>query len=100
MLSERNNEPSDAQRMYLINSTEVRQRIENSPHLSSIFDAAGGDRGRLMADTYVLLLSRRPTALEQSAAEEYLQTRASQGRGAFNDLAWALVNSKEFLCRH
>jgi len=100
MLSERNNEPSDAQRMYLINSTEVRQRIENSPHLSSIFDAAGGDRGRLIADTYVLLLSRRPTALEQSAAEEYLQTRASQGRGAFNDLAWALVNSKEFLCRH
>lgn len=100
MLSERNNEPSDAQRMYLINSTDVRQKIENSPQLSSIFDAAGGDRSRLIGDTYLLLLSRRPTASEQSAAEEYLQTRASQGRGAFNDLAWALVNSKEFLCRH
>ena len=100
MLSERNNEPSDAQRMYLINSTEVRQRIENSPHLSGILDAAGGDRSRLIEDTYMLLLSRHPTALEQSAAEEYLQSRGSQGRGAFNDLAWALVNSKEFLCRH
>ena len=94
------NEPSDAQRMYLINSTEVRQRIENSPHLSGILDAAGGDRSRLIEDTYMLLLSRHPTALEQSAAEEYLQSRGSQGRGAFNDLAWALVNSKEFLCRH
>ncbi len=100
MLSERNNEPSDAQRMYLINSTEVRQRIENSRLLSDIYDASEGDSDRLVSDTYLLLLSRRPTPSEQSAAEEYLQSRGSQGRGAFNDLAWALVNSKEFLCRH
>ncbi len=100
LASERNNTPSDAQRLYLINSTDVRQRIEKSPQLRKLFDAAGGDRSRLVGDLYLLLLSRYPTPSEQSAAEEYLQSSGLEARQAFTDLAWALINTKEFLCRH
>ncbi len=100
LASERSNTPSDAQRLYLINSTDVRQKIENSPQLRKLSDSAAGDRSRLVGDLYLLLLSRHPTPSEQSAAEEYLRSSGLQGRQAFTDLAWALINSKEFLCRH
>ncbi len=100
LASERNNTPSDAQRMYLINSTDVRQKIENGPQLRALFESAEGNRSQLARGVYLLLVSRYPTPSEQSAAEEYLQTSGLPGRQAFSDLAWALINSKEFLCRH
>ena len=98
--SERNNTPSDSQRLYLLNSTDVRQQIEKSPQLRALFDSAEGNRSQLARGVYLLLISRYPTPSEQAAAEKYLQTSGLQGRQAFTDLAWALINTGEFLCRH
>jgi Protein of unknown function (DUF1553)/Protein of unknown function (DUF1549) len=72
--SERNNRPSAAQRLHLLNS-----RIADSPKLRVS-----------VSDLYLLILSRYPTP-------EELQIVASKGR---NDLAWALINTAEFLYRH
>ena len=55
----------------------------------------GHDR---LVTTYLLLLSGGLHRL--SSRPPRVSAESSQGRGAFNDLAWALVNSKEFLCRH
>jgi hypothetical protein len=98
--SERNNQTTDAQRLYLLNSTDVYRRIANSPRLRRVAIAAGGDRGELIRGIYMTLLSREPTPAEQAAVEAYWQTPGSGSGAAPIDLAWALVNSMEFLYRH
>ncbi len=98
--SERNNQPSDAQRLYLLNSTDVYRRITRSPRLRRIAIAARGDRPTLVREVYMTLLSREPTPAEQTAAAAYLDTPGLDAGDAGIDLAWALINSMEFLYRH
>ncbi len=98
--SERSNQPSDAQQLYLLNSSEVQRRIAGSPRLRAVAAAAGGDRVELIRETYMTLLSRDPTPTEQAAAEAYWQTPGLSAAEAATDLAWALINSAEFQYRH
>jgi len=98
--SERNNEPSDAQRLYLLNSTDIQQRITRSPLLRDVVFAARKDRTKLLPGLYLAILSRYPTKDETAAAVNYLQTPGLQPQQGIGDLAWALVNSPEFLYRH
>ncbi len=98
--AERNNEPSDAQRLHLLNSTEVYRRIANSPDLRRATIAAAGDRDALIRGVYLTLLSREPTADEVALAQAYWQTPGISARDAEIDFAWALVNSMEFSYRH
>jgi hypothetical protein len=98
--SERGNQPTDAQRLYLLNSSDVHRRITRSPRLRAIASAAGGDRAQLVRGVYMTLLSREPLPAEQAAAEAYLQTPGLSAEDAATDLAWALINTMEFLYRH
>jgi len=98
--SERNNIPTEAQRLHLLNSTEVRRRIEQSRRLRALYEMTKRNNNILVDGAYLNILSRFPTAEERSAAVEYI-TRSKQGqRQGFDDLVWALINSKEFLYRH
>ncbi|MGE5532673.1 MAG: DUF1553 domain-containing protein [Bacteroidota bacterium] len=99
MEAERNNAPSDAQSLYLLNSTEMRQRIESSPMLRTLYGSAQGKPAEMVRGVYLIVLSRYPTEKEQATALEYLKS-GQQSRQALNDLTWALINGKEFLYRH
>jgi len=98
--SERNNQPTDAQRLHLLNSSHVQDKIERSARLNGLIRAAKGNRRMLVNMIYLNILSRYPTQAELAAAEEYFQTKGINLRQATNDLVWALVNTKEFLYRH
>ena len=98
--SERGNGTTDAQRLFLLNSTDVYNRVANSIRLRRIAIAAGGDRVRLIRGVYVTLLSREPMPAELAAAEAYWQTSGLGWNQAATDLGWALINSMEFLYRH
>ena len=98
--SERNNQPSDAQRLYLLNSTDVQRKIERSPRLQGLLKASKGNRRNMVHMIYMGLLSRPPTPDEVAAALEYCRTAGLAPRQAAEDLAWALINTKEFLYRH
>jgi len=98
--SERNNDPTDAQRLHLLNATDVQRKIENSPALRKLFQAAKGNRTEVIRSFYLMLLSRYPTPQETAAAENYYKIGGVGPRQAADDLAWALINSKEFLYRH
>ncbi|MGO8704029.1 MAG: DUF1553 domain-containing protein [Candidatus Brocadiia bacterium] len=98
--SERLNDPTDAQRLHLLNSTDVQRKIENSPLLRKLLQAAKGNRAEIVRSTYLLLLSRYPTAPETTAAENYFKNGGVGPKQGADDLAWALINSKEFLYRH
>jgi len=98
--SERNNKPSAAQRLHLLNSTDVQTKIKRSRRLRELIRWAGRDRRRLIRGLYVTILSRVPTPDEMAAAEQYWEMRGMYRRRATEDLVWALINTKEFLCRH
>ena len=96
--SERNGQPTDAQRLHLLNSSHVQGKIMRS--LRRLKPARRGKRGRgdAVRWLYLTILSREPAPSELAAAAKYAKTAG--GRSAAEDLAWALVNSKEFLYRH
>ena len=98
--SERNNQPSDAQRLHLLNSSHVQTKIERSKRLNGLIKASKGKRPVLIGLVYLNILSRYPMQAELAAAEKYFETKGIGTRQGANDLAWALINSKEFLYRH
>ena len=100
LASERDNEPTDAQRLWLLNSTAVQKRIERSWRLRDCWNAARGDAALAVRRTYVTVLSRPPTEAESGAAVRYVRGAGRVPGEAMSDVAWALVNSKEFLYRH
>jgi hypothetical protein len=100
LASERNDQPTDAQRLHLLNSTDVQRRIERSRRLGELLLAAGENRREAARWIWLYLLSREPTEAELDAAAAYGRGEALSAREAAIDLAWALINSKEFLYRH
>ncbi|NCO40045.1 MAG: hypothetical protein COZ06_26340 [Armatimonadetes bacterium CG_4_10_14_3_um_filter_66_18] len=98
--SERNNESSDAQRLYLLNSSDLQRRAERSQRLRGCVLWAKGDSRKLIDALYVNILSREPTQAESEAALSYFQKGGVNQTQGWSDLAWALINSKEFLYRH
>jgi uncharacterized protein DUF1553/uncharacterized protein DUF1549 len=100
LASERNNQPSDSQRLHLLNSTHVQRKIERGWKLRQLIQSARGNRRRLVNTIYLAILSRQPTPAERTVADRYFGTRGQNRANATYDLVWALVNSKEFLYRH
>ena len=100
LMAERDSHPSDTQRLYLLNSADVQRRISRGPLIQHIPVAAHGNRAEVIRNLYALILSRYPTASEAVAADHYFQTGGLTIVQGTNDLAWALINSKEFLYRH
>lgn len=98
--SERGNQPTDTQRIYMLNSSDVQRRIDRSPRLQAVLNLTRRNPAKAIAEIYMILLSRYPTAAESALAKQYYQSKGLQPKQAAGDLAWALINSKEFLCRH
>jgi len=98
--SERTNQPTDAQRLHLLNSTHIQLKIERSWRLRRLLETAKGNPRRAIREIYLTILSRPPTQAELAAAEDYAQTQGLSRKEAACDLAWALINTKEFLYRH
>ena len=98
--SERNNQPSDTQRLYLLNSGEMQRRIDRSPRLQAVVRLGGSAVPAMIQRIYLIVLSRYPTDDELTVAKTYFSTKGLQVNQAAGDLAWALINSKEFLYRH
>lgn len=98
--SERNNQPTDEQRLYLLNSSDIQRRLMNSERLRGCLAWAKGDAKKLVDALYVNILSREPTDTERGVA---LKSFANGGARRFEpvaDLAWTLINTKEFLHKH
>ena len=98
--SERSNLPSDAQRLHLLNSSDVQRKIERSPRLRQVLESARANDAEAIRGIYLTILSRYPTDAELQRARAYIKASGLKLREAAKDLAWALINTKEFLYRH
>ncbi len=96
--SERNNRSTAAQRLYLLNSSHIQRKIEQGPKLQLLFQRS--QPREVINGLYLALLSRYPTDEELKVVQAYFQTAGNNRRPAAVDVAWALINSAEFLYRH
>lgn len=103
-LAERDNAISDAQRLYLLNSTELQKRLAAAPKLRALVKLRRNADARAVVESiYLTFLSRRPTRRELvTALGDRVAARSPEPPPPqrMEDLVWALVNSKEFLHRH
>lgn len=97
--SERNNNPSPAQRLHLLNSSHVQRKLERGPDIQSVIQS-NQSQEEIVKRLYLTILSRFPTESELKIVAGYSQSDAVRGREVLQDLAWALVNGAEFLHRH
>jgi hypothetical protein len=95
--SERNNKLSPAQSLHMLNSSHVQRKLEQSQKLRAIMQPRNRPRENL-EELYLTIVSRFPTDEELKAVRDY--TQGGAGRRIGVDIAWALVNSAEFLYRH
>jgi hypothetical protein len=97
--SERNNRISAAQKLWLLNSSQFQRKIEQSRMVE--YQAQPGKTPvQIVSALYLGILSRFPTAGESAIAQAQFQKPGMNRRQAVIDLAWALMNSAEFLYRH
>jgi hypothetical protein len=96
--SERSDRPSAAQRLHLLNSTHIQRKIEQSEPLQDLVRNAKQPRD-VVNGLYLMILSRYPTDEEWEIVKAY-SGGALKRRDAVVDLAWALINTSEFLYRH
>ena len=67
--------------------------------MRSLLQCGKGSR-EVVTEVYLTILSRFPTEEELKVVEGYHPSGPAKGREALLDLAWALINSAEFLYRH
>ncbi len=149
MENERNNKPVPAQWLYLLNSSQIQNKLDRGPKLKVVFES-GRKPEEIVEELYLTILSRKPTPAEVQIALEYgrsatpakpAATKPAAGkpgtptkpatakpgtpakavtpakssaaskpakpkasppkrRTDWVDIAWALINSPEFLYRH
>jgi hypothetical protein len=95
--SERNNNTTAGQRLHLLNSSHIRRKLEQGPRLAGLL------RGRpreVIDQLFLAILSRFPTDEERRLVNERLKPGRGNSPEVALDLAWALINTAEFLHRH
>ncbi|MFA7006937.1 MAG: DUF1553 domain-containing protein [Verrucomicrobiia bacterium] len=120
MENERNNKPVPSQWLHMLNSSHIHRKINEGPRMRTILDS-GHKPQEIIEELYLTILSRLPTADEVKNLEEYGtkqtvrqppvmkngksvkqpdKTIIVKRRDDWVDVAWALINSAEFLYRH
>jgi Protein of unknown function (DUF1553)/Protein of unknown function (DUF1549) len=97
--SERINRITAAQKLTLLNSSQMQHKIEQS-RMIEYQTQANRTPSEIIPALYLGILSRFPTEEELKVAGNYYQSGKVGKREATVDLAWALMNSDEFLYRH
>ena len=97
--SERNRNSSAAQRMHLLNSTHVHQKISACPLVAWAHDGEAKPQ-EVAQKVYLTVLSRAPTQQELAAVEAHVKSTYSGTQELAEDLVWALINQPEFFYIH
>ncbi len=97
---ERSSEANLAQSLHLLNSSEVQGKLSAASGRAGLL---AGDKNRSreekVREIYLRVYSREPLADEAAVALGHL-SKAKDEKLAYEDILWALVNTKEFLFNH
>jgi hypothetical protein len=108
---ERVQSSSLAQSLHLINSSQVKSKLAGRNGRASRLAKDKMPTEQKIADLYLVAFSREPRPGELKTALDYLNETLTDANGKpiaasaaaatnFQDLIWALMNTKEFLFNH
>jgi hypothetical protein len=97
---ERSSEANLAQSLHLLNSSEVQGKLSAGTGRAALL-AGEKERSRedKIREIYLRVYSREPADDEMAVAIGHL-AKSKDEKVAFEDILWALVNTKEFLFNH
>jgi hypothetical protein len=96
---EREQDSNLAQALQLINGPTVNEKLRNpNNHIGKLL-AKKFSEPAILGDLYMAALSRPPNEAEAKLSLAHVAKGADK-RKAWEDVQWALINSKEFLFRH
>ncbi|MEC7566750.1 MAG: DUF1553 domain-containing protein [Planctomycetota bacterium] len=97
---ERSSEANLAQSLHLLNSGEIQGKLTSGSGRAALLSKESGrDHSVKIRDLYLLSFSREPTAEEQEIALAHIE-KTGDAKIAYEDIVWALINTKEFLFNH
>ena len=98
---ERSQEANLAQSLHLLNSSEVQDKIANGSGRAAMManDKARGHEDKVK-ELYRWVYSRDPNADETKIALAHIAKHEAAPKIAYEDILWALINTKEFLFNH
>jgi hypothetical protein len=97
---ERVGEPTIAQVLHLLNSETIDARLRHDGGNLARWLRTIPSNEKLLEELWLTALGRYPTPAEVKKANEYLSTKGRSRREGMEDLAWAILNTKEFLFNH
>ncbi len=108
---ERASAASLAQSLHLMNASDVKGKLAASGGRAERLAKEDKPAAQKIRELYLAAFAREPQSHEQAVAEEYLARRRDDAQGnplppeqsrrmAYEDLLWALINTKEFLYNH
>jgi hypothetical protein len=96
---ERPKEANLAQTLHLLNSGELQQKIvAGQGRIARLMKEKRPD-SEIVDDVYLAAFSRLPTEKERTTVLDYVAKQTDK-KAAWEDLVWAVLNSKEFLFNH
>jgi hypothetical protein len=97
---ERSQEANLAQSLHLLNSSEVQDKIANPSGRAALLAADKRPTAAKIRELYRWVYSREPNDDELQIAVSHLAKHRADTRPAYEDIVWALINTKEFLFNH
>jgi hypothetical protein len=88
-----------AQALHTLNGDMLAQKIAGSGGRVARLVSSGARAEDVITELYLASLSRRPTGDELTASKELVAASPTPKEG-YEDLFWALLNSKQFLFNH
>lgn len=96
---ERSGAATLTQSLYLISSTELHGKLKDKSGRVAQLAADPRPVAEKIRDIYLMIYGRPPVADELQTVERYLADGGGR-REAYEDVFWALLNTKEFLFNH
>ncbi|MDR2170352.1 MAG: DUF1553 domain-containing protein [Planctomycetaceae bacterium] len=97
--SDRNNNITESQQLFMLNSTEINNWVKRYAAKLK-FNKNRNERKKLLDSIWLAILSRYPTETELKIIENDFLKKNIPSQQKIQDLIWAIINSKEFLCKH
>lgn len=97
---ERSQEANLAQSLHLLNSAEVQNKVASSTGRAAVFASDPRSNEEKVNELYHWVYGRAPDADELRIATEHIAQQGEKPQLGYEDLLWALVNTKEFLFNH
>lgn len=98
---ERSAEANLAQSLHLLNSSEVQGKLSAGSGRAVVLanEKERSDEQKLQ-DLYLWVYSRQATPEEMAVALAHIEKHKDKKQVAYEDILWALINTKEFLFNH